>query len=47
MEFITTKRDYLDQLIDDYQTYGKLISEVSQARKNLIEEINSTMAFVD
>ena len=46
-EFVTTKRDYLDQLIDDYQSYGKLISEVSQARKRLIEEINQTMAYID
>ena len=46
-DFFTTKRDYLDQLIDDYKSYGKLISEVSQARKKLIEEINQTMAYVD
>ena len=46
-EFVTTKRDYLDQLIDDYQSYGKLISEVSQSRKKLIEEINQAMAYVD
>ena len=46
-EFLTTKRDYLDQLIDDYQSYGRLISEVSLARKKLIEEINQTMAYID
>ena len=46
-EFVTTKRDYLDQLLDDYQSYVKLISEVSQERKKLIEEINTAMAYVD
>ena len=47
LDFFHTKREYLYQLIEDYQTYGRRVSEVSQARKKLIDEINSTLNYVD
>ena len=47
MHFIETKRDYLGQLIDDYQSYGRLVSEVSEVRKKLIDEVNETITYID
>ena len=47
LQFIQTKREYLYQLIEDYQSYGRKVSEVSQARKKLIDEINSTLNYID
>ena len=47
MEFVNTKREYLDQLINDYQSYGRTVSEVSEARKKLIDEVNETVAYID
>ena len=47
LQFVETKREYLDRLIEENQSYGRTISEVSQARKKLIDEINQTMAYID
>ncbi len=47
IQFVETKRDYLDQLMDDYQTYGRMVSVVSEERKKLVDEINRTQAWID
>ncbi len=47
IEFMESKREYLFQLIKDYQSYGRKISEVSEARKKLIDEINETIIYID
>ena len=47
LEFVEKKRDYLDQLIVEYQSYGREVSEVSQSRKKLIDEINRTLGYID
>ncbi|MEM9410044.1 MAG: hypothetical protein AAGA30_02955 [Planctomycetota bacterium] len=47
IEFVESQRNYLGQLIDDYQTYGRKVSEVSEVRKKLIDEINQTTIYVD
>lgn len=47
MQFVETKRDYLGQLINDYQSYGRLVSEVSEVRKKLIDEVNETITYID
>ncbi len=47
LQFVETKRDYLDQLIDDCQSYGRQLSEISESHKKLIDEINRTVAYID
>lgn len=46
-ELVKKKRDYVDQLLVEYQSYGREVSEVSQARKKLIDEINETVTYID
>lgn len=47
VDLVKKKRDFVDQLVVEYQSYGREVSEVSQARKKLIDEINETISYID
>ncbi len=46
-EFVLTKRQFLDDLINDYESYRGLLSKVSVERKALVAQISSIREFID